>query len=79
MIQLMDFDFQILYRQGCKHQDADALSRQSWDNPRSDEVLFGGDVGIAPHIEEKDTEEEVKKEAKKEEETEAGSKRPVIG
>ena len=77
VIQLMDFDFQILYRPGCKHQDADALSRQSWEvlPPRSDGISIGGDVGIAPHIEEgrqekeTDRKEEAQKEGSRKQET----------
>ena len=60
----MDYDFNIVYRPGAMHQDADALSRQDWVSdsdagadssdyhPRSGGVLLGGDVGTAPHIEE---------------------------
>ena len=66
MLQLLDFDFFVTYRPGSRHQDADALSRQSWDpeeglgdsHPRTVGVLIGGDVGISPHIEEKEEEEE---------------------
>ena len=64
IINLMDYDFNIVYRPGAMHQDADALSRQDWVSdsdagadssdyhPRSGGVLLGGDVGTAPHIEE---------------------------
>lgn len=69
MIQLLDYDFQIIYRPGSKNQDADALSRQSWDSatsseeelagsqPRTDGVSVGRAVGISPHIERKKEEE----------------------
>ena len=36
MLQLLDFDFTILYRPGDQNQDADALSRQAWDSGEGD-------------------------------------------
>ena len=36
VLQLLDFDFEIIYRPGVNHQDADALSRQSWDSSTGD-------------------------------------------
>ena len=72
MLQLLEFDFCIIYRPGDQNQDADALSRQAWDTGEGDpwrsaaenekeeqlraatEIsVVGGDVGTAPHIEEK--------------------------
>ena len=56
----MSFDFTISYRPGSCNQDADALSRQAWDQIRITEAvdlestrtsqhsLLGGDVGITP-------------------------------
>ena len=73
MLQLLDFNFEIIYRPGKENQDADALSRQAWDSgdgdpwkpaavdlieqprkqPRTTEILVGGDVGTA-HMEERE-------------------------
>ena len=58
-LQLMSFDFTISYRPGSCNQDADALSRQAWEQVRirdavdestrtSQHSLLGGDVGITP-------------------------------
>ena len=71
ILKLLDFDFEISYRPGKDHQDADGLSRQAWDSregdpcaamektemkqPRTTAVLSWGDVGIT-HIEEKEEE-----------------------
>ena len=70
VINLMDYDFEITYRPGAQHQDADALSRQDWEldpdadvissdpHPRSGGILLGGDVGIEPHSEKEEETEE---------------------
>ena len=36
MLQLLDFDFFIVYRAGRENSDADALSRQAWDSREGD-------------------------------------------
>ena len=36
MLQLLDFDFYIVYRAGKENSDADALSRQAWDSREGD-------------------------------------------
>ena len=36
MLQLLEFDFAIVYRPGDQNQDADALSRQAWDTGEGD-------------------------------------------
>ena len=36
MIQLLQFDFSIIYRPGVEHLDADALSRQAWKSTEGD-------------------------------------------
>ena len=36
MLQLLEFDFTILYRPGSQNQDADALSRQAWESEDGD-------------------------------------------
>ena len=36
MLQLLDFDFYIIYRAGSENMDADALSRQAWDAREGD-------------------------------------------
>ena len=36
MLQLLQFDFSIMYRPGGQNQDADALSRQAWDTGDGD-------------------------------------------
>ena len=64
VLQLLDFDFEILYRPGKNNQDADGLSRQAWSSdegdpcnitkemeqkhPRTAAVLSRGDVGMSP-------------------------------
>ena len=62
VLKLLDFNFEITYRPGKDHQDADGLSRQAWDSAegdpctimeerkqsRSTESSVGGDVGISP-------------------------------
>ena len=61
LLQLLQFDFVISYRQGRENLDADALSRQSWDSRSGDPIndsmlrtaqslVVGGDVGPT-HIE----------------------------
>ena len=36
VLQLLDFDFSIIYRPGAQNQDTDALSRQAWDSGEGD-------------------------------------------
>ena len=63
LLKLLDFTFEIEYRPGVFHQDADGLSRQAWKStdfgthfdfvpmsqPRAAESsAVGGDVGITP-------------------------------
>ena len=64
VLKLLDFDFEILYRPGKDHQDADSLSRQAWDSSEGDPCIIteemerkqsrstgisvGGDVGMTP-------------------------------
>ena len=51
-LQLMDFDFNIIYRPGTRHQDADGLSRQAWSPVEEEEesrgvLTFGDPVAVA--------------------------------
>ena len=62
VLKLLDFNFEITYRPGKDHQDADGLSRQAWDSNEGDPlchhgseeqsratgISVGGDVGISP-------------------------------
>ena len=62
VLKLLDFNFEITYRPGKDHQDADGLSRQAWDSNEGDPLCHhgseeqsrltgssvGGDVGISP-------------------------------
>ena len=54
----MDYNFEVCYRPGRQNSDADALSRQAWEEDeaeeqsRATEVLVGGDVGMSPTEEE---------------------------
>ena len=63
LLKLLDFSFEVVYRPGVQHQDADALSRQAWSTedmgavteweptkqPRTAAVFaVGGDVGMSP-------------------------------
>ena len=36
-LQLMDFEFEIVYKPGNTHQDADGMSRQGWENDEEEE------------------------------------------
>ena len=58
-LQLMDFQFEICYKPGNTHQDADGMSRQGWcelvqddvgedRQTRTSGVKVGGDVGMSP-------------------------------
>ena len=61
VLQLLDFDFEIIYRAGNDNQDADALSRQAWDSSDGDPYrpteraaeddckLVPGRCGDSPH------------------------------
>ena len=53
VLGLMDFDFEVVYRAGHLHGDADGMSRQDWEDLeekdeqlRTADVLVGGDVGV---------------------------------
>ena len=55
VLGLMDFNFEVVYRAGHLHGDADGMSRQDWEDLeekdeqlRTAEVLVGGDVGAEP-------------------------------
>ena len=58
-LQLMDFQFEICYKPGNTHQDADGMSRQGWSEleladegedrqTRTSGIKVGGDVGMSP-------------------------------
>ena len=72
LLKLLDFSFEVEYRPGVNHQDADALSRQAWSTddmgavleweppkqPRADAISeVGGDVGRSPTEDREDGEE----------------------
>ena len=40
MLQLLEYDFSIVYRPGAMNQDADALSRQAWNSSEGDPWLW---------------------------------------
>ena len=53
VLQLLEFDFEVKYRPGVEHGDADALSRQAWDSRTGDpwhqnEEEDGGVTGLRP-------------------------------
>ena len=61
VLGLMDFNFEVVYRAGHLHGDADGMSRQDWEDLeeedeqlRTADVLVGGDVGVKPHKEEEE-------------------------
>ena len=47
-LTLQDYDFEVIYRPGVKHLNADGLSRQAWpeDEENDPEPGGGGDVGV---------------------------------
>ena len=75
VLQLLDFDFdfEIVYRPGKDHQDADALSRQAWDSCDGDPCravegdckVIPGRCGDSPH---RDGKEKGRREKREEEE-----------
>ena len=89
LLKLLDFSFEVVYRPGVHHQDADALSRQAWSTADMGAVLewepprqpraaarseVGGDVGRSP-TEDKDREE---REEQKKERTEGGEQKKPL-
>ena len=45
MLKLLDFDFEVLYRPGKDHLDADCLSRQAWDSMEEGPLINLGSEG----------------------------------